>query len=310
MNSDYRRRRRYSGSMPTPRLLRNVPLGPYTTFGLGGPADLLTVPKSDRELADAVRWGRQEKLPVFVLGTGANILVGDKGFRGLVVKSEAVHYSFDGNRLTAESGITIAKLIDESAKRGLSGLEHYQDIPSSLGGAMWQNLHFLGYPHKHTSFIAEIVCGATVLTGDEEKTVESNYFKFGYDTSILHQTDDVVLTVTLELVPAPKEEIALRRRKNSEWRAAKHPPGAVQMSAGSIFQKIEKVGAGRLVDRCGLKGHRIGGAQVSERHANYILNVDHAMAADVRQLIAHIQAVVKKETGHQLKPEISFIGDF
>lgn len=291
-------------------LQENISLAPFTTFGIGGPADLFCTPQSAQDLVDAVKWGREKKLPTFILGLGANILVGDKGFRGLVIKNEAQGYKITGDILVAESGCVVGALIDITAEKGLSGLEHYQDIPSTLGGAMWQNLHFLSYPHERTYFIDEIVKGATVLQGDEVKAVDKEYFEFGYDDSVLHRTDDVVLDVTLALAPADREGIQLRRTKNAEWRAAKHPPGAVQMSAGSIFQKIEGVGSGRLIDAAGLKGHRIGGAEVSERHANYILNVDNASAADVRALISHVQEVVKQDSGYEMQPEISFIGEF
>jgi UDP-N-acetylmuramate dehydrogenase len=297
-------------SLAKPSLRTDVRLAPYTTFGIGGPADLLTVPKSASELAAAVRWARAEDLPWFVLGCGANILVGDKGVRGLVIKNEADKVSIDGSKLTAESGITIAKLIDLTIPKGLSGFEHYVEIPSTLGGALWQNLHFLSYPHKRTHFIEEIVESATVLVSDQEQTVDREYFKFGYDTSVLHHNDDVVLDVTVKLKPADPEQLKLVAEKNAEWRHAKHPPNAVRMSAGSIFRKIEGVGAGRLVDQAGLKGHRIGGAEVSPKHANYMLNVGKATAADVRALIAHVQQIVKQETGHWLEPEISFVGEF
>lgn len=302
----------YSGevTVPEPPLQKNVPLAPFTTFGIGGPADLLTRPKSADELAATVRWGRQEKIPWFVLGTGANILVGDKGFRGLVIKNEAAHFSFSGPLLTAESGVTIAKLIEVTTEKGLSGLEYYINIVSTLGGALWQNLHFLSYPHTHTEFIANTVRSATVLVGDTIKKVDREYFKFGYDTSILHERDDVVLDATLELVESTPAQMKEVQKHNAAWRRKMHPPNAERMSAGSIFQKIEGVGAGRLVDAAGLKGYRLGGAEVSERHANYILNVDHATAADVRALIAHIQKTVKAQSGYQLEPEISFVGEF
>lgn len=296
--------------MSKPQTEENVALAPFTTFGIGGPADLLTKPRSAEELANAVRWAKKEKVDWFVLGTGANILVGDKGFRGLVIKNEAAGYELAGTRLTAESGITITKLIELTVPKGLSGFEHYVEIPSTLGGAMWQNLHFLSYPHKETEFIESIVDSATILSNDEVKEVGSSYFEFGYDTSALHRNRDVVLDVTVDLTKAPVEEIEERLQKNAEWRHEKHPPKAVEMSAGSIFQKIKDVGAGRLIDQAGLKGHRVGGAEVSPKHANYILNVDHATAADVRKLIKEVQQKVKQETGYELETEISFIGEY
>ena len=293
-----------------PRFEQDVPLGPLTTFGIGGPADLLTRPQSADELAEAVRWAQHEGTNWFLLGLGANILVGDKGFRGLVIKNEAAQITIEGMQVTAESGAVMGELIGQTAAAGLSGLEHYQDIPSTVGGAMWQNLHFLSYPHERTFFIEEVTQGARVLSGGALKKVDRDYFEFGYDDSSLHRNGDVVLAVDFELAKAPPAEIQQRRERNAAWRAEKHPPNAVRCSAGSIFQKIEGVGAGRLIDAAGLKGYRVGGAEVSARHANYILNTGGATAADVRALIEHIQRTVKTDSGYELVPEIGFVGEF
>ena len=294
-----------------PELQRDVPLAPFTTFGIGGPADLLATPRTAEELADTVRWARAEGVPFFLLGLGANILIGDGGVRGLVIKNEAQRFWFDGRRLRAESGAVVLDLIEHATEHGLSGLEHYQDIPSTVGGAMWQNLHFLSYPHERTHFIAEVTDSARVLMPEGDVIeVDSNWFEFGYDDSRLHRTEEIVLDVTFALEPREPKEIQLVRDMNARWRAEKHPPGAVRMSAGSIFQKLEGIGAGRLIDAAGLKGKRIGGAEVSDHHANYILNVDHASAADVRALIEHVQDAVEEHSGHRLQPEIGFVGEF
>ena len=297
--------------MTEPELRRDVPLAPFTTFGIGGPADLLATPRTPDELADAVRWARAEGVPFFLLGLGANILVGDKGFRGLVIKNEASGFEFDGTRLRAASGAVVLDLIEHATEHGLSGLEHYQDIPSTVGGAMWQNLHFLSYPHERTHFIEEVTESARILLPDGAvEEVDGDWFEFGYDDSRLHRTEEIVLDVTFALEPREAKEIQLVRDMNARWRAEKHPPGAVRMSAGSIFQKLEGVGAGRLIDAAGLKGERVGGAEVSDHHANYILNVDHATAADVRALIAHVQDTVERHSGHRLETEIGFVGEF
>lgn len=294
----------------TPKVQRDVSLAQFTTFGIGGPADYFVAPKSADELAAAVAWAEDEGHEWFVLGCGANVLFGDGGFRGVVIKNEAKRYEFKDEYLKAESGAVVADLIDAATERGLSGLEHYKGIPSTVGGAMWQNLHFLSYPHERTRFIEEIVDGATILAGGEAKQVGKDYFKFGYDTSALHDNDHVVLDVTFKLEESTPEEIEEVAEGNLAWRARVHPKNAVQMSAGSIFQKIKGVGAGRLIDQCGLKGYRIGGAEISDHHANYILNVENATAEDVRALIDHAQKVVKEKTGYELRPEISFVGEF
>jgi UDP-N-acetylmuramate dehydrogenase len=293
-----------------PNARRDVGLAPYTTFGIGGPADLLAVPRSVAELAGAVRWAQQAGVEWFVLGCGANILVGDRGFRGLVIKNEADRMTIAGGVMQVESGAIVADALRASVEQGLSGLEHYIEIPSTIGGAMWQNLHFLAPDRTRTVFIEEIVEAATVLSDGELRSVDRDYFQFGYDFSVLHTRRDVVLDVTLALTPADPRELRRRVEANAAWRHEKHPPEAVRMSAGSIFRKIAGVGAGRLIDESGLKGARVGGAEVSHRHANYILNVGDASAADVRSLISRVQAEVLAHTGQTLEPEIGFVGEF
>jgi UDP-N-acetylmuramate dehydrogenase len=210
-------------------------------------------------------------------------------------------------------------LIEDSIAHGLSGLEHYAGIPSTVGGALWQNLHFLAPApaRERTMFIAEVTESAEILTEEgERRAVDVGYFQFGYDDSILHHRRDIVLSATFRLTPADPEDLRRIVEENLEWRRQRHPPLDTEPSAGSIFKKIEGIGAGRLIDECGLKGHRIGGAMVTERHANILINrIDQietggATAADVRALIAHIQEVVEARTGYRLEPEIAFVGEF
>ncbi len=294
----------------------DVPLAPYTTFHLGGPADLFYEPENAEDLTAAIFRAREARIPWFLLGCGANILVGDRGFRGLVIRNQARGLSIDSSAGTirAESGaIVYPDLIDAAIDAGLSGLEHYVGIPSTVGGAIWQNLHFLSPApaRERTMFIAEVTHEAEILSAEgERRTVPAAYFEFGYDTSILHHRRDIVLSVTFALEAADREALRRIASENLAWRAERHPPLATEPSAGSIFQKIEGIGAGRLIDQCGLKGFQIGGAQVSPRHANIFINAGGATAADVRALIAHVQQGVERETGYRLCPEISFIGEF
>ena len=171
-------------------LRTSVPLASYTTFKIGGPADVLYDATSDEELATAVIAARTLGIPCFVLGLGANILVGDLGFRGLVVRNVATHVTFrEGGVVRAESGTVIAELIPQVVARGLSGLEHYIGIPSTVGGAVWQNLHFLSpAPERaRTMFIAEVVRDVELLdTAGTRRVVDRDGMQFGYDTSILH----------------------------------------------------------------------------------------------------------------------------
>jgi UDP-N-acetylmuramate dehydrogenase len=296
------------------RLRRDVPLAPYTTFRIGGPADVLYDATTADELATAVQAARGAGIPVFVLGLGANILVGDGGFRGLVVRNRANRITIsDDGLVRAESGATIAELIRQTVAAGWSGLEHYVGIPSTVGGAVWQNLHFLSpAPERaRTMFIEEVVTAVDLLMPDgTRQTVDRAAMHFGYDISRLHGSGEIALAVEFQLTRSEQESLQRILQENLSWRGARHPWLEFHPSAGSIFKKIEGVGAGRLVDQCGLKGHRIGDAQISHMHANIMVNLGHATAADVRALIAHAQDAVSSRFDQRLEPEIGFIGEF
>jgi UDP-N-acetylmuramate dehydrogenase len=296
------------------RLKRNEPLAQYTTFKIGGPADLFYDATSADDLAGAVSAARELGIEYFVLGLGANILVGDKGFRGLVIHNVSSHLKFlAGGKLWVESGAVMGKLIPQAVERGLSGLEHYVGIPSTVGGAVWQNLHFLSpAPNRErTMFIAEVFESAELLTHDgQRRTVDRDYMQFGYDTSTLHKQRDIALAVTFQLDPCDPAVMHRIMQENLSWRGSKHPWLEYHPSAGSIFKKIEGVGAGRLIDQVGLKGFRHGDAQISHIHANIMVNLGKATASDVRELITIAQTKVREQFAQNLEVEIGFIGEF
>ena len=298
------------------RLRRDVVLAPYTTFKIGGPADFFVEVHSADELAEAVGIARAYDVPHFLLGVGANIVIGDRGFRGLVIRNAARRIALrpEAHQLWAESGaIFYPDVIEQAVQAGLSGLEHYVGIPSTVGGALWQNLHFLAPPPKRerTMFLEEVFLKADLLTQDNERrTAGVDYFDFGYDYSILHVRDDVVLSATFQLEPGDETRMREIMAANLEWRALRHPPLDTEPSVGSIFKKIEGIGAGRLIDECGLKGSCIGGVVVTHRHANIMVNRGGARASDVQALIAYVQEAVECETGYRLETEIAFVGDF
>jgi UDP-N-acetylmuramate dehydrogenase len=292
-------------------LQQNVVLAPFTTYQIGGPADYFVEVSTAEELKIAVLAARAEKMPYFILGTGANILMSDRGFRGLVIKNAASHVSVTDTYITAESGATIAQLIELSANLGLSGLEHYAGIPSTVGGAIWQNLHFLAPDRQSTKFIEEIVHQATVLLSDGSvKVVDAAFFQFGYDDSLLHHEEIIVLSVVFSLQRADESLIRNQVRENLKWRWEKQPQLEEFPSCGSVFKKIEGVGAGRLIEQVGLKGHQIGGIQSSPQHANFLVNLGGGKAEDVRKLIALIQETVREKTGYFLETEIKMVGDW
>lgn len=296
------------------QLKRDEPLGPYTTFRIGGPADLLYNATSADDLAIAVQSARELEVPYFVLGLGANILVGDGGFRGLVVRNTSNRFEFsDDGKLTVESGAIVGEIIPKAVERGWSGIEHYVGIPSTIGGAVWQNLHFLEPEpeRKRTMFIADVFDSAVILSEEgERRIVDRDYMKFGYDQSILHTRRDIVLTAIFQLQRGDTAAMHRVMQENLSWRGSRHPWLQFHPSAGSIFKKIEGVGAGRLVDQCGLKGFRHGDAQISHIHANIMVNLGNATAKDVRELITIAQQAVEKRFNLHLEVEISFVGEF
>ena len=299
------------------RLERDVPLAPMTTFRIGGPADLLYRARTPDELAKAVTVARELEFPYVLIGRGANILVGDRGVRGLVIRSEVQGIDFlDDSQVRVGAGVEMYEtLIEATVSRGLGGLHHFVGIPSTVGGAVWQNLHFLSPApeRERTCFIEEVVDGAEILTEDGKRArVGLDYFCFGYDYSVLHDCDDVVLTVDFRLDPTPEEELRRVMRENLEWRSSRHPDLELYPSAGSIFRKIQGIGAGRLIDQCGLKGHvhESGRAMIFSQHANIVVNMGGAEATDIRALIDLAQETVRRELGYELVPEISFVGEF
>jgi UDP-N-acetylmuramate dehydrogenase len=306
--------RQFTRVVDPARVAVRAPLAPCTTFRIGGPADVLVEVTSADELAAAVAAAREVGVPWFVLGLGANILVGDRGFRGVVIRNRAQGFTLgDDGRLVAESGAEMEALVLGSVRAGWSGLEHYIGIPSTVGGALWQNLHFLSPApaRERTMFIAEVVESADVLLEAGGRAVLGvDAMGFGYDDSVFHHHRHVVLSAAFRLERGDPAVLHRILQENLSWRGARHPWLAVHPSAGSIFKKIEGVGAGRLIDECGLKGFRVGDAQLSHLHANIVVNLGAATAADVRALIAHAQATVAARFGHHLEPEIGFIGEF
>jgi UDP-N-acetylmuramate dehydrogenase len=241
--------------------------------------------------------------------------VADAGFRGLVIRCQVGGIQLlPSGRVRAGAGVEVyPDLIQATVNAGLGGLHHFAGIPSTVGGAMWQNLHFLSPApaRERTVFLEEFVESAEVYREDGRLSqVGREYFRFGYDYSILHDRPDVVLSVVFALEPTPPGELRRIMEENLEWRASRHPDLQALPSAGSIFKKIQGIGAGRLIDECGLKGRIHGGAQIYARHANIVVNMGTATASDVLALIDLARSTVLKETGHALETEITMVGDF
>ncbi len=312
------------------RVKENEPLARYTTFKIGGPADYFFEAKTSDEFVTAVKTAIELSLPFFILGGGTNILIGDRGIRGLVIKNASQQITIRGVRgsrgaagsagtvfVEADAGVPINKLVRFTIEEGLSGLEMQLGLPGSVGGAVFMNSK---WTHPE-GYVGDAVYQATVLTQKGEVKVEArDYFRFAYDYSILQQTKDIVISVTFALRKDTKDRLWQIANESISYRRQSQPQGI--FSAGCTFQNISKAqalahstpnlttSAGFLVDKAGLKGEKIGGAQISPVHANFIVNQGNATASDVVELIEKARSAVLKQFGVRLEEEIIRVGEF
>ncbi len=285
---------------------RDEPLARFTTMRVGGPADLFATVHNAFELRALVRFARTRALPHLVLGRGSDVVISDRGVRGLVIQDRAEGSHLDGDRYTAEAGVPMARAATETQKAGLTGLEFGLAIPGSVGGAVWANAG------AHESDMAGVLESARVLDGSGvEAVLQASELDLAYrDSRFKHPGEiaEIVLEATFRLAPADPDVIRERLDEIRRWRQAHQPLGIP--SAGSYFRNPGGESAGRLIDEAGLKGTRLGGAVVSEKHANFIVNDQKGTATDVRRLGDLVRAAVAARTGIDLVPEVQFIGDW
>ncbi len=283
---------------------RDEPLARFTTMRVGGPADLFATVHNVHELRAVVRFARSRGVPLTLLGRGSDVVIADAGIRGLVVQNRAEGSRIDGDRYVAESGVPMARAATETQKAGLTGLEFGLAIPGTVGGAVWANAG------AHESDVAAILDTADVLLADgSEARLTGDELELRYrDSRLKHRPEEVVLAATFRLEPALPEVIAGRLDDIRRWRREHQPLGIP--SAGSTFRNPPDDSAGRLIDAIGWKGRSRGGATVSEKHANFIVNDRKGTAADVRGLIDDVRSAVERETGVRLEEEVVFLGDW
>lgn len=290
------------------QLKLNEPLGPYTTFGIGGPADFFILATDPETFVRAYNAGRELGVPCFVLGGGSNILIGDEGFRGLVIKSDLCEIMQDGDLATVGAGFGFNDLVDWAADHNLAGLAFAAGIAGSVGGAIYGNAGCYGKE------IGDLVAEVTLLTPTGElKVVDRDYCGFAYRDSRLKTTGDMVLTVTLQLETGDREALKAEAAEHRSQRASRHP--TTDCSAGCFFKNIEdasaphgKIAAGALLEEVGAKDETSGGAAVHSGHANIIVNAGGATASDVLTLAARLRARVIDKFGHRLEREIIYLG--
>jgi UDP-N-acetylmuramate dehydrogenase len=289
------------------RATRDEPLARKTTMRVGGPADLLATAHNAFELRALVRFARARELPWFVLGRGSNLVISDRGIRGLVIHVRAEGSRIEGTSYVADAGVPMARAATETQKAGLSGLEFGLAVPGTVGGAVWANAG------AHGADIAGVIESADVLLADgTERRLAVDELGLRYRDSRFKAeagAGELVLAARFSLKSAPEAEIKARLDDIRRWRQAHQPLG--QASSGSVFRNPETgPSAGELIDRAGLKGRRVGGAVVSEKHANFIVNDQGGTAADVRRLADELRAEILRRDGIELTPEVVFAGDW
>jgi UDP-N-acetylmuramate dehydrogenase len=287
----------------------NEPLARHTTFGIGGPADVFVTVRNAGELARAVMVAREFEAPIFVLGSGSNILVGDDGVRGVVIDNQAKRIdapvqSGDTWLVRAESGTPFAVLARSMARQGLAGVEWACGIPGTLGGAVVWNAG------AYDGSLADVLRTATIINGNNAtREVDAAYLAFAYRTSIFTRGECsgcIVLGVELALRRGDPDALVRQVAEYDRQRLAAQPRGR---NSGSTFKNPPGQQAWELIDAVGLRGHRVGGARISEKHCNFIENVDEATAADVAALIAEAQRRVNERFGIELQNEVQFVGE-
>lgn len=285
-------------------LVSEAPMAPLTTLRVGGPADRLLAVQTRGELLGALRLARDAGCPWFVIGNGSDLVVADPGIRGLVVRNRARGVTVDGLRLEADAGAPMALLVRTATTAGLAGLEFGTSIPGTLGGAVWANAGAHGGEMRDVVTTVE----AWDPRDDSVLTLAGDDCAFGYRESRFKHSPEVILSAVATLRPDEPATIAARVAANQAQRVATQP--LADQNAGSVFRNPPGDHAGRLIDAAGLKGLRVGGASVSERHANFIITDRAARAADVRALGERVRAEVLARFGVALEYEIEFVGDW
>lgn len=290
----------------------DAPLAPLTTFRVGGPADWLVDVRTQIQLQDVLRLAHEAGVPITILGGGSNVVVADAGVRGIVLRVHLTGISQSASdRVRAGAGATINGLVRWTISHGLAGLEAWAGTPGTVGGAVFGNAHFSGRN------IGDLITSVLVVSGDGiPATVPAAEMEFAYDTSRLKHTREVLVWAEFAVAPGTPDLLRKTARQSLAYRKGTQP--LAMPSAGCIFQNPDPEhdrlpagmpwSAGALVDRAGLKGHRIGGARISSDHANFIVNDGQATARDIRALVDCARSAVREQFGVDLRDEVVFLG--
>lgn len=283
----------------------NEPMDRHTTFRIGGPADYFLLPSSAEEVRGIIKICKEKELPYFILGNGSNLLVSDKGYRGVVIQLYRNYGEITVEKTTirANAGALLSQIAAAAKNASLTGFEFAGGIPGTLGGAAVMNAGAYGGEMK------DVLREVTVVTKEGEiVTIPAGELEMGYRTSLIKRTGYIVLEAVLDLEQGDQEEIKERMRELTEQRVSKQP--LEYPSAGSTFKRPIGHFAGKLIMDAGLRGYQVGGAQVSEKHCGFVINKGGATAADVCRLMQDVQEKVNEQFSVMLEPEVKFLGEF
>lgn len=287
------------------RIYKDEPMKKHTTFRVGGNADYFVVPKTEEEVKNIVSLCKSEGMPYFVLGNGSNLLVGDKGYRGVIIQicKEMNQIEVQGTSLLVQAGALLSKVGSAALEAGLAGFEFASGIPGTMGGAVFMNAGAYGGEMK------DILAEVTVLDENGEvRVLKKEELELGYRTSVVAKKGYVVLSARVELQSGDKEKIEARMQELKVQRTTKQP--LEYPSAGSTFKRPEGYFAGKLISDSGLRGFQVGGAQVSEKHCGFVINKENATASDIVELMNQVIEKVQNEFGVTLEPEVRKLGEF
>ena len=293
----------FSTEFPNVKVFYNEPLKKYTFTRTGGAAAMLVFPKDKNEASEVMQWLQSHHISTTILGNASNVIIKDGGISGAVVMlNDMSHLEVKGTQIVAEGGVALIDVSKEAAKNTLTGLEFACGIPGSVGGAIFMNAGAYG------GEVSEVVEYVEVITPEGKlKTYSKEELDFSYRHSYVQKTGDLVIEVGFRLTKGIQEEIDQRVAELTHLRQSKQP--LEYPSCGSVFKRPPGHFTGKLIQDAGLQGHQIGGAQVSTKHAGFIVNIDHATATDYMNLIHYIQKVILEKDGVQLEPEVRIIGE-
>ena len=298
-------KQRFQEILGNDRVLEAEPMSKHTTFRIGGPADLFVAPENTDEIKKLIAICKEEEVPYFILGNGSNLLVSDKGYRGVIIQ---LYRSFGQitlmeNEIHAQAGALLSGIAAMAREASLTGFEFAGGIPGTLGGAVVMNAGAYGGEMK------DVLKEVTVLTPEGQVvTLQARELQMGYRTSIIKESGYIVLEAVISLKKGDQDEIKSRMQELAGMRSSKQPLS--YPSAGSTFKRPEGYFAGKLIMDSGLRGYQVGGAQVSEKHCGFVINTGNATAKDVTTLMADVQRIVMEKFGVKLEPEVKFLGEF